>query len=170
MKRLLLAGLLLPPFALARAQQHDAYGSLVGMAYSPDKGPLTEAVPDDHVPPEARRSGSAPAARAEAEFARPPEKRDKPAPRPAGREGAPAAEGDAPSVSVPAAAAPRVWTKFFASLMPPAGRLPSFEVAASTSPRRARPETPRADTAASAAGSAQGMLELVAAATTPAAP
>lgn len=169
MKRLLLAGLLVLPFALARAQQNDAYGSLVGMAYSPDKGPLAETIPADDAPAGERRAGPAPSKDAPEEFAPArAEKPEKPKPRQAGREAA--AGEDAPSVAVPAAAAPRVWTKFFSSLMPPTGRLPAFEVAFSSSARRSRAEAPRVDTAASAAGSAQGLLELVAAATTPTAP
>lgn len=149
MKRLLLAGLLVLPFALARAQQSDAYGSLVGLAdsASSDKGPQAgEILPDD---------GSARIETPVKKAAAPGTKREA------------AKDGDAPSVSVPAAAAPRVWTRLFASLLPAMTRVPSFEVAASTAARRGRPEPARPATAASAAGSAQGLLEFVAVATAP---
>lgn len=180
MKRLLLAGLLVLPFAIARAQQNDAYGSLIGMADSAasDQGPQAGVMPpdrpaDDEGPrsPADAKSDSSPAVeRTEADIV-------PPAPAPARR--APSTrrdrseksrDDDAPSVAVPAAGAPRVWTKFFSSLMPPMARIRAFEVAASTAARRARPEAPRPATAASDAGAAQGLLELVAAATTPTAP
>ncbi|MCR4294725.1 MAG: hypothetical protein NUW21_04275, partial [Elusimicrobia bacterium] len=53
MKRFLLAGLLVVPFALSRsgvrADEHDAYGSLIGMAASAssDKGPRAGGIPPD---------------------------------------------------------------------------------------------------------------------------
>jgi len=166
MKRLLLAGLLVLPFAVARAQQDDAYGSLVGMAYAPEKGPATETIPADNPYAEESRRNAAPSEDAP-ESATAPARAEKSAPRKPSREPKreAAQDDEAPLVAVPAAPAPRVWTKFFSSLMPPTSRIPSFEVAASTSPRRSRPETVRPETAASAAGAAQGILELVAATT-----
>lgn len=175
MKRLLLAGLLALPLALsrtgARADQDDAYGSLVGMADSAasDRGPEAGAVPPDSPAMEEASFSPAPSAEApspEGATAR-AGKPAKPAPAPAARREAPTKEDDAPAVAVPAAAAPRVWTRVFASLLPPMNRASSFEVAASTAPRGARPEAPRPSTPASAAGSAQGLIELVAVATAP---
>ncbi len=171
MKRLLLAGLLVLPLALARpgarADEHDAYASLVGMAgaASSDRGPQAGEIPAD-MP---RRVISRAAARAETPEAALEAVRAgaEPTPGPAfsapKREKArPAREAAAPSVFVPPAAAPRVWTMVFASLLPPTSRAPAFEVEASTSARLA--------TAASDAGAAQGFLELFAAATAPSAP
>lgn len=175
MKRLPLAGLLVLPLALsrtgARADQDDAYGSLVSLADSAasDRGPEAGAVPPDAPSIEEASSAPAPSVEGPAPEAAPArgEKPAKPAPAPAARREAPTKEDDAPAVAVPAAAAPRVWTRVFASLLPPMRRASSFEVALSTSPRGARPETARPSTRASAAGSAQGLLELVAAATAP---
>ena len=174
MKRLLLAGLLVPTFALsrtgARAEQDDAYGSLIGMADAAagDKGPQAGDVPPAGPSAGERPSAEAPsgpAPRSEYGSARiiKPEKR---APAPGDKREAAKAD-DAPSVSVLAAAAPRVWTRLFASLLPPMTRVSSFEVAASTAARGPRPGPARPATPASVAGSAQGILELVAAATAP---
>ena len=172
MKRLLLAGLLVLPLALsrtgARADQDDAYGSLVSMAdaAASDRGPEAGAIPPDNPAIEESFSTPAPSVEGPApEAAR--VRTAKPAPTPAPRREAPTKEYDAPAVTVPAAAAPRVWTRMFSSLLPPMSRAPSFEVAASTSPRGARPEAPRPSTPASAAGSAQGLNELGAGATAP---
>ena len=176
MKRLLLAGLLVLPFALARAQQGDAYGSLVGMADSAasDQGPQAGEIGSDLA---GERLGSEPPEAAKAGFEAPAGERSEvkveapaPARAPKRERVKPRREDDEPAVSVPAAAAPRVWTKVFSSLLPNMTRGSSFEVAASTAARRARPGPARPDTAASAAGSAQGMLELVAVAPNPAAP
>lgn len=172
MKRLLLAGLLALPLAVARpgarADEHDAYASLVGMAVSAssDRGPQAGEVPPDMA---GRMTGRA-AARAEEASEDAPEAQAhqprgaaKPAsavPAPKRESARPVREGAAPSVLVPPSAAPRVWTKVFASLIPPMRRAPDFEVAASTRPA----------TAASDAGSAQGLRELFAAATAPSAP
>lgn len=168
MKRLLLAGLLALPLALsrtgARADQDDAYGSLVGMAGSAasDRGPEAGDIPPDNPSIETRSSSPAASAAPAAAYAPArAEKPAKPVPAPAAKREA-AKDDDAPSVAVPAASAPRVWTKVFSTLLPPAARAAGFEVAASTASRGARPSTP-----ASAAGSAQGLLELVAAATAP---
>lgn len=175
MKRLLLAGLLVLPLALsrtgARADQDDAYVSLVGMAGSAasDRGPEAGAMPPDNPSIGEASSAPAPSVEGPAPVAAPArnEKPAKPAPA-ARREGPPRdKEDDAPAVAVPAAAAPRVWTRVFASLLPPMRRASSFEVALSTSPRGARPEAPRPSTPASDAGSAQGLLEFVAVATAP---
>lgn len=172
MKRLLLAGLLVLPLALsrtgARADQDDAYVSLVSMADSAasDRGPEAGAIPPDSPSIEEASSTPAPSVEGPAPEAA-PVRTAKPAPAPAARREAPTKEDDAPAVTVPAAAAPRVWTRVFATLLPPMRRASSFEVAASTAPRGARPEAPRPSTPASAAGSAQGLLELVAAATAP---
>ncbi len=170
MKHLLLAGLLVLPFATARAQQDDAYGSLVGMADSAsrDQGPqLDSDLAGERLgskSPEAAKTGFEASAGERNEV-----KAIAPAPTraPKGERVKQKREDDEPAVSVPSAAAPRVWTKLFSSLLPNMTRGSSFEVAASTSARRARPEPARPDTAASAAGAAQGMLELVAAATAP---
>lgn len=174
MKRLLLAGLLVIPVALsrtgARADEDDAYVSLVSMAGSAasDRGPEAGAVPPDN--PSIGEASSAPAPSVEAPA---PERVPAPA-APKARASSPAAErearkrdDDAPAVTVPAAAAPRVWTRVFSALVPPMRRAPSFEVALSTSPRGARPEAPRPSTPASDTGSAQGLLEFVAVATAP---
>ena len=176
MKRLLLAATFLLPFAIVHAQQNDAYESLVSMAdaAAEDKGPRADLDGERSAPaaPEAAKADSeAPAgvgsevpgeARSEAKPSAPAPapKRERPAPR----------HDDAPSVPVPAAAAPRVWTKMFSSLLPSLARIPAFEVSASTAVRRGRPEPAHPATAASAAGAAQGLLELVAVATTPTAP
>lgn len=172
MKRLLLAGLLVVPFALSRsgvlAGEHDAYASLVGMAgaASSDRGPQAGEIPPDMAGRMAGRAASrpeVPEAFPEAQALRARDARPVPAASAPKRENArPAREEAAPSVFVPPSAAPRVWTKVFASLIPPMRRAPDFEVAASTSARLA--------TAASDAGSAQGFRELFAAATAPAAP
>jgi hypothetical protein len=171
MKRLLLAGLLVLPLALsrtgARADQDDAYGSLVSMADSAasDRGPEAGAVPpDSRAVGEASSSAAGPSPESAPARA---ETHAKPAPAPAARREAPSKEDDAPSVPVPAAAAPRVWTRVFSALMPPMTRVTAFEVAASTAPRGARPEAAHPSTPASAAGSAQGLIELVAVATAP---
>lgn len=175
MKRLLLAGLLVLPLALsrtgARAEQDDAYGSLVGMADSAagDRGPQAGDIPPDNAAAEGRRIPGAPSGDApETEFGSAQAVRTAKKPTEAKREAA--KESDAPSVAVPAVSAPRVWTKVFSSLIPSMTRVPAYEVAASTAPRRARPEPAREATAASAAGGARGLLELVAAATAPTAP
>ncbi|MDP3543777.1 MAG: hypothetical protein Q8T11_15020 [Elusimicrobiota bacterium] len=170
MKRLLLAGLLVLPFALARsgvrADEHDAYGSLIGMAASAssDKGPQAGGIPPDLGGRMGGRFASVSAASKTDSAA--PASPDVPAS--GAKTAAPAVKretvksGDAPAVFVPPAAAPRIWTKVFASLVPPMRRAPAFEVAASTSSRL--------DTAASDAGSAQGFRELFAAATAPSVP
>jgi hypothetical protein len=176
MKRLLLAGSLVLPFALARAQQGDAYGSLVGMAdsASSDHGPQAGEIGSDLA---GERLGSEPPEAAKTDSEAPAGERSEvsaavaaPAPAPKRERVKPKREDDEPAVSVPAAAAPRVWTKLFSSLLPNMARGSAFEVAASTVSRSARPEPARPATAASAAGSAQGMLELVAAATAPSSP
>ncbi len=111
MKRLLLAGPFLLIFALsgARADPNDAYGSLVGMADSAsrDQGPQAGEISPAQAGKSAKKA-SAPGAKSEA-----------------------AKENDAPSVAVPAAAAPRAWTRLFSSLLPPMARVP-FGVAVST--------------------------------------
>ena len=168
MKRLLLAGLLAVPVALsrsgARADQDDAYGSLIGMAGSAasDRGPEAGGIPPDNPSMEQGPASPAPSAEAPAAAAA-PAPAAKPAPAPSARREAVESD-DAPSVAVPAATAPRVWTKVFSTLLPPMARAAAFEVEASTSAGA------RAAAAASAAGSAQGLLELVAAATAPSSP
>jgi hypothetical protein len=164
MSRLPLAGLLVLLLALARAgaraERNVAYGSLVGMADSAsgDKGPQAGEIPPDDASGEASKTeyGSARIERRARKASAPGAKREA------------AKDDDAPSVSVPAAPAPRVWTRLFSSLIPAMSRGSSFDVAASTAARRAGREGVRPATAASAAGSAQGLLELVAAATAPA--
>ncbi len=127
MKRLLLAAILVLSFALiragARAEADDAYGSLVGMADSAtgDRGPQAGEIPPDN--PAMPASAAIPA--------RAPKKTSAESPK----------DEDAPAVSVPPAAPPRVWTRLFASLLPPPARPASFEVALSTAPRRARAKT-----------------------------
>ena len=176
MKRLLLAGLLVAPLALsrldARADQDDAYVSLLGMAGSAlsDRGPEAGEMPPDAPAIEARYSSAAASSAPDSTRAavRSAEPAEKAAPR---RErGAPGRGEGSPPVAAPPAPVPRVWTKVFATLLPPAARAASFEVSASTAPRRARPEAVRQPTPASEAGSAQGLLELVAAATAPSSP
>lgn len=168
MKRLLLAGLLALPLTLARpgarADEHDAYASLVGMAgsASSDRGPQAGEIPPDlagRMTGRAAARAETPEAAAEAQAVpgRVEGKPASPVTAPKRESARPAREQAAPFVFVPPAAAPRVWTKVFASLIPPMRRVPAFEVAAST----------RLATAASDAGSAQGLRELFAAATAP---
>ena len=113
MKRLLLAGPFLLIFALsgARADPNDAYGSLVGMADSAsrDQGPQAGEISPARAGKSAKKA---------------------PAPAPGARSEA-AKDNDAPFVAVPAAAAPRAWTRLFSSLLPPMARVP-FGVAVST--------------------------------------
>ncbi|MEQ1919307.1 MAG: hypothetical protein ABL955_08920 [Elusimicrobiota bacterium] len=175
MKRLLLAGLLVMTMALSRAAalagQDDAYGSLIGMADSAarDKGPEAGDMPADL----GNRDGGHPGADAPKpviETGSAERREVKPvAQAPAPKREAVKDDG-APSVAVPAAPAPRVWTRLFSSLLPPAARVSGFDVAVSSAARRGRPAPAHPATAASAAGSAQGMLELVAAATAPTTP
>lgn len=172
MKRLLLAGLLVLPFALARAQQSDAYGSLIGMADSAasDKGPQAGVIPpgrpaDDEEP---RYPAVAPAVDwTETEIV-------PSAPSPAQRSLSPRRDrskkrrnDDAPSVTVPSAGAPRVWTKVFSALLPPMVRISSYEVVVSSAVRRDKFDSPRPETSAVVVGGARGVLELVAVATAP---
>ncbi|MBI5247813.1 MAG: hypothetical protein HY923_11610 [Elusimicrobia bacterium] len=166
MKRILLAALLLQP-AFARAE--SALGSLVGMAASAaeDKGPDAGETPKDEAKP-AQGSSTAPAeempaseqARARVESPRPEPART---PQPSRK------DDDGPSVAVPASQPPRIWTRLFASLLPPLSRSAAFEVEASTEAPRALPAPTRPATPASAAGSAQGLREFVALATAPSA-
>jgi hypothetical protein len=177
MKRLLLAGTFLLPFAIVHAQQNDAYESLVSMADSAaeDKGPRADLDEDRSASaaPEAANTDLEAPAGAGSEVrgeARSEAKPAAPAPAPKRERPAPRHDDDAPPVAVPAAAAPRVWTKMFSSLLPSLARVPAFEVSVSTVVRRSRLEPAHPATAASAAGAAQGLIELVAAATTPTAP
>jgi len=176
MKRLLLAGLLVTTMALSRAValagQDDAYGSLIGMAESAssDKGPEAGDMPSDlgNNRDAGRPGADAPKPVIETRTA---ERREvKPAAHAPAPKREAAKDDDAPSVAVPAAPAPRVWTRLFSSLLPPVARLPDFDVAISSVTRRRHPAPAHPATAESAAGSAQGMLELVAAATAPSAP
>jgi len=178
MKRLLLAAILVVSFALirarARAEADDAYGSLIGMADTAagDRGPQAGEIPHDNpAMPKRRAENPAPYASGAAEL--------ESAPLVAVTASAPAApkprrealkDDDSPAVSVPPAAPPRVWTRLFASLLPSPARPALFEVELSTAPRRVRAKTSPHETAASTAGTAQGMRELVAAATAPTAP
>ncbi len=175
MKRLLLAGLLILPLALsrpgARAEQGDAYGSLVGMAdvAGTDKGPDAGEMPRDTAGEKRITPGAPSGETIRAEYAAP--RAEAPAKRPA----APAAkreaarDDDAPSVVVPAPGPRRVWTRLFASLVPSMRPAPDFEVNVSTGGRLIRPVAARPATEASVAGSAQGLLEFVAVATAPSA-
>jgi len=172
MKRLLLAAILIASFAFSRAgarAEEDAYGSLIGMADSAsgDKGPQAGDIPPDNAAMrEARRAESPAYASGSAE---PGTTASAPAraPKPAKAKREEAKEDEAPAVTVPPPAPRRAWTRMFSSLMPPPSRPSSFEVALSTAPRRYRAKTSPHPTAASEAGMAQGMLELVAAATAP---
>ncbi len=176
--RLLLAAALVLPLS-ARAEERDAYGSLVAMGESAktDKGPdagelaLPENGSRDKKPEE---KGAAPdgendlnpeAAPAPARSA--PAVSTSAAPAPAKE------EAGRPAVLAQAGRAPRVWTSLFASLLPPlrpASDVPLFEVAVSTAALRPRPLVVRPVTTASQAGAAQGLLEVVAMATAPADP
>ncbi len=176
MKRLLLAGLLAASFALIRAgarAESDAYGSLVGMADSAagDKGPQAGEIPPDNAAMPERRREEGPAyssGSAEPETAAAPAPAAAPKPAKVKREAA--KEDEAPAVTAPPPAPPRAWTRLFSKLMPAPQRPSSFEIAISTAPRRYRAKTAPRETAASASGAAQGMLEFVAAATAPTAP
>ena len=170
MIRLFLAVLLvLPVAALVRADEDNAYGSLVGMAdsASTDKGPEAGEIPSDLAPTGRRTESEPPADQtgpAEPAVARVEEKKivsAGPAPSRARK------ENNAAAVAVPVAPAARVWTRLFASLLPPMTRVASFDIEVSTTILRARPAPVRAVTPASAAGAAQGLLELVATATAP---
>jgi hypothetical protein len=176
MKRVLLAVVVLLPFALARTRaQETAYVSLVGMADSAatDRGPQAGEIPqgdragiEGHAATEPRTEPeTAPAAPIVAKTAY--ASSYAPAPKRAKREAE--KEGEAPMVAAPAPSAPRIWTSFFSSLLPAASSVPSFEVAVSTAPR-ALPRAPRPATTASAAGAAQGFRELFAASTAPLSP
>lgn len=173
MKRLLLAGLLVAPFALsrmgARAEQDDAYGSLVGMADSAasDQGPHAGAIPPENASTEENRAAGHPSGdELRTEFGSVLIKKTaKHASAPGAK--SEAAKDDAPSVSVPAVSASRIWTSLFASLLPSMSRVPSYEVAVSTAAPRASPQPARPATAASVAGGARGLLELVATVTAP---
>lgn len=174
MIRLLLAVLLVvAPAAFSRAEQDDAYGNLIGMADSaatdkgPDAGEIPAGAPKTEAPAEqAPKDAPAPAEAAEGPKPEPaPTAKPAPPVRPARKE---RADDDGPLVAAPAAPAPRVWTRLFASLLPPPAPVGSFEVAASTSAAPpVRPAAARAVTRASVAGSAQGLRELVATATAP---
>lgn len=172
MKRLLLAAALLLPLS-ARAEERDAYGSLVAMGVSAktDKGPAAEEL---ELPKDVRR------AKPDEKGAAPDDENDlnpESAPRPAPAVSTAAApapsakkEDDARlPVKAPDAAAPRAWTRVFASLIPApkSSGIPSFDVAVSTHPLRPRMIAIRTVTPASQAGSAQGLLEVVAMATAP---
>ena len=155
MKRLLLAGSLALLFALsrvgARAEQDDAFGSLIGMADSAsnDKGPQADLdeMRASSTPPEGTKPDS-PAPASEESATRPA------APAPVPASAAPAApkrrrveprrDDGLGAVAVPAASAPRVWTKLFSSLLPPMARVSSFEVSASTGAGRGRAKIGRA--------------------------
>jgi hypothetical protein len=176
MKRLLLAVVLLAAFALTRAgvraEQDDALDSLVGMADASksDKGPDAGDISADRT----RKEESKPAAPEPLKTdehhveTKPEASPEVKAPAPIkGKRAETRRDEEGPSVAVPASAAPRIWTKVFSSLLPAPSRATVFEVAASTSARRARLEPAHPATPASVAGSAQGMIELVAAATAP---
>ncbi len=181
MKRPLLAGLAVLVLALARpgarggrasAQQSDAYGSLVGMAVSAssDKGPEAGEIKPDAAHREKGAadapSGDAPKTVYGSAFV---QKSERTSPSPGDNRPPAKDEKEAPAVAAPAssAAAPRIWTRLFSSLLPPMTRIPAFEVAASTAPRRVRRSLERPVTTASAAGSAQGLLEIVSASNAP---
>lgn len=178
MKRILLAGLAVCALVLARervrADQENAYDSLLGMAASAalDKGPEIGTVPEGR--PGIRvsvargasaerlvRGGSGPAASSAFE--------------PASGEASPArkrAPGpDFEPVGASRAVPARIWTHLFASLLPPLGTAPreAFAVESSSAASRApsAPREMRAPLEAHESGSAMGLRELVAAATAP---
>jgi len=175
MTRLLLAVTLLLP-ALSRAEQDDAYGSLVGMASvaAADKGP------DAGEPPKGEPARETSAAKPEetepgereVQIASEPAPNKTPsatatAPAPAPAPGRESKDDSGRAVTVPAPQPPRIWTRLFASLLPPATRAAAFEIEASTAAPRALPEPRRPSTPASVAGSEQGLLEFVSATTAP---
>ena len=151
MKRIALAALLaLGGFAFARADE-GAYKNLVGMAQAaPDRGP--EA--DDAPPDASSRMGTLKDAVA-----------DVPSPR-ARADAAPFS----PLAASPAAAAPRLWTRLYSTLLP-SWRLPApfssaFEPAVSTGPARTSSTPlpalmPPPDSEAVAAGERRGLAELM---------
>lgn len=172
MGRLLLAVTLAFGSALARCES-GAFQSLIAMAdsASTDLGPNAGELPKDEpkpAPKPASDADSGPVVDGDAPLkdavgspaAEAPARAPAPAPRPETKpEAGPAV------VAVPSAQAPRVWTRMFASLIPPMPRLEAkYEVATSTRPARAaRPaEASRKATAASKFGSAMGLSELVA--------
>ncbi|UPT73174.1 MAG: hypothetical protein M0D55_14940 [Elusimicrobiota bacterium] len=175
MKRLLLAAILVLPLS-ARAEATDAYGTLLAMGESAktDRGPAAE---ESALPPDQGRDrrneekGAAPDDEADAlnPEAAPVAARQAPAVSTSAAP-APAKDDERPAVTAPAQTQPRVWTRVFASLLPPmrpASGIPTFEIAASTAPARPRIVAVRPVTPASQAGAAQGLLEVVAMATAP---
>lgn len=172
MKRLLLAAVLLAPLS-ARAEERDAYGSLVAMGVSAktDKGPAAEELdlPKDFRRAKPDEKGGAPDDENELN----PEAAPRPAPAVSTAVApAPTAKKEDESrlpVKAEAAAAPRAWTRVFAALIPApkSSGIPSFDVAVSTHAPRLRMIAIRTVTPASQAGSAKGLLEVVAMATAP---
>ncbi len=157
MKRVILAVLLASPAAFARAE--DAFVSLAGMALvaATDKGPDAGEIPKDAPAPAAEKASAsdseAPAAGAPVRPVRKPEKKTAEARKAEyqAREGL--------IVAADASAAPRVWTRFFASLSP-SPRSGSFELAVST-------EVVRSTSPATVAGVSSGLAEVVAAFSAP---
>jgi hypothetical protein len=175
MKRLLLAAILVLPLS-ARAEEGDAYGTLLAMGESAktDRGPAAEelALPDDQGKPRKdEERGAAPDDEKDElnPEAAPVAARPAPAVSTSAAP-APSKDDERPPVTAPVAAQPRIWTRVFASLSPamrPSYGIPTFEIAASTVPARPRLLAVRPVTPASQAGAAQGLLEVVAAVTAP---
>lgn len=156
MKRTFLAALTATAvFALARADD-GAYLSLIGMARSAktDRGPDAGAAPE-------RRSAAVQAS-----------KTDGP-----GASGAEADDGAAlrDAVAQPLVPKPRLWTRLYATLLPPWRRTPAlqdaFEPAVSTSAARVRRPLPALmpppDSESVKAGERRGLAELLSASAAP---
>lgn len=147
-----------------------AYGSLVGMAQSAteDAGPDAGELPPDRARvPEGLRDA----------VAQPPAVRIAATPASAARPGSagPAAPASAPDprvVAAPPPAAPRIWTRLYATLLP--SWRPRGAVAASSAPAlstatfRAVPAPLPADKDGVLAGEVRGLAELVSASAAPA--
>lgn len=174
MGRLLCAGLLLAALAASSRAEEDAYVALVGMALSAstDRGPEAGDLPKDSAKGGAAREAAPDEGSSTAEplkdAVKSPEEPAPAAPAPASAAVMKTEEkrAAAPAVAVPADRAPRVWTRFFASLSPSMPTLePKFEAPASTSaarvPLRPRP-APRQAPSAAKFGAAMGLTELVA--------
>jgi hypothetical protein len=165
--RIPLAALLaLGVFSFARADE-GAYKNLVGMAQAaPDRGPEADDAPTDASP----KMGTLKDAVADVPS---PRARSDAAPFSPFSPFSPFAAGSAApkagAAASPAAAAPRLWTRLYATLLPswrrPAPRSSAFETAVSTGPAGGRTPLaalmPPPDSEAVSAGERRGLAELM---------
>ena len=173
MNSLLLSALLVTSVSIgARAEQSDAYVSLVGMAdsASTDKGPEPGEIASNTIEEQRSSDDASSSVEPKTEIGSSPVEAltvTTPEPKPVIARAPSRKEDDTPVVIVSQARSPRIWTKLFASLLPPMTRIELFEVKASSVVLLARPAPTRPATPASVTGSARGLLEVVAAATAP---